>query len=108
MWGSSIMANNGSFIPLSIPPMMKPGPGAASNSSMDVVASKSAPGHVVQAPAADTTVDGEAYKEKYNWHTVVDGISKYHIANMCILGPISRDEFISYNIVYKLAFCTRV
>lgn len=99
-WGQCIMSN-GSFVPLSIappPPQAPPLPGSRPDSSgsaadkflspqmtsMNVVASKSAPGHVVAAPTSsgaygDREVTARYNKEKYKWHTVVDGFSKYRI-----------------------------
>ena len=93
--------SNGSFVPLSIaplPPQAPPLPGSRPDSSgsapdkfaspqmtsMNVVASKSAPGHVVAAPTSsgaygDREVTARYNKEKYKWHTVVDGFSKYRI-----------------------------
>ena len=48
------------------------------SSSMNVVASKSAPGHVVAAPAATGNHGGQQGEapSRYKWHTVVDGFSK--------------------------------
>ena len=95
--------SNGSFVPLSIappPPQAPPLPGSRPDSSgsaadkflspqmtsMNVVASKSAPGHVVAAPTSsgaygDREVTARYNKEKYKWHTVVDGFSKYRICS---------------------------
>ena len=82
------MSNGGSFVPLSIPKQPPVGlrigvdPSDKSyvspmSSSTNVVASKSAPGHVVAAPAAGNHggQQGEA-SSRYKWHTVVDGFSK--------------------------------
>ena len=80
--------SNGSFVPLSIPPPLGLGDSSerpfvtpVTSSTMNVVASKSAPGHVVAAPSsgifAGSEVPTTRTKEKYKWHTVVDGFSKY-------------------------------
>ena len=69
--------NNGSFVPFSIPsaaagaPVAPPPPAAAATP-------KPILGHVVQASStsAGGTYGETGHKEKYKWHTVVDGFSK--------------------------------
>ena len=73
-------SNNGSFIPLSIPV----GP-SGSTSAPTPPQPKPILGHVVQASAASVGSGGmeSGHKDKYKWHTVVDGFSKFIIQGVC-------------------------
>ena len=61
------MSNNGSFVPL-----------AVGGNEQPRQISKPALGHVVSFPTSSGVVNygSETGKEKYKWHTVVDGFSK--------------------------------